>query len=368
MAVSKSSTTSTKSLLVVAAVVAVGAAGWYGWQYFAGERPPASETRIDKAGGKSSKKAANQEALIDEALHVTGLKRQLEQLPQQVRDGVAAAPGRGKIPPAVAQEIEQIVLSSFNEQNIHQRIVGRLKKDFNQQYLQALIADFSTPAVKRMVAMEVKTGTLEEQAAFFNTLSAKPLSQERINAIQQLDQATKGSELGADIALSSIKAMAVATVGDNATELAKLEKTLEKQRSAMIANLRNTILAYYAFLYREASDAELSAYARIYEGEHAKWFTDIAMGALKDGFDNASKQSGERLVALMKSRGLPQPTVAGAGGKSAAATAGPGEKPAAPAQDAVTAGTTPSKTLMDARECLALEGNQAIATCAEQYR
>lgn len=363
MALAKSMSQSTKSLLALAAVVAVAAAGWFGWQHFSGEPTPAADSRVNKSGKKS---AANQNALIHEAMNVTGLARQLEQLPQQFRDGLASAPGQEKLPPAVAREIEQIVLQAFNDQNIQQTIVARLKKDFNQQHLQALIADFSRPEVKRMVEMEVKAGTPEEQAAFFSTLPKKPLSQERIQAIQRLDQATRGSELGADITLSSMKTMAIAAMGDNAAEIAKLEAALAQQRDAMIATLRNTILAYYAFVYREASDAELSSYAKLYEGEHAKWFATITLDALKEGFNGAAKQSGERLAALMQERGRPAPTADGAP-PAAPTMAGPGEKPGATA-NARTASATSGKSHMDARECLGLSDNRAIAKCAEQYR
>ena len=296
-----------RGLYALAGVVILLGGGWLGWQYHPnhGSAPQASIV--------SKQPVPNRDKLIDEVLMATGLNRQLEQLPEQVRAGMEAVPGNEKLPPAVTEAIGKIVGDSFAEQHLHDQVLDRLKANFDQKRLQAILDDFSSPLVKRMVAMEVKANTPQEQMDFIQELSSKPLSQERVTAIQELDLTTHASKLDTEITLASIKAMARGLMGNNKEALAELDQSLEEQRISIEAKLHQAMLINMAFIYRDASDEDLSAYAKIYGAAHNQWLSNIVTGALSDGIQNASKKIGERLEAMMKNNDQPSPAVAGSG-------------------------------------------------------
>ena len=373
-------TNTTKGLLALIGVAVLAAGGWFAWRYFYSDQPAPAQLANVESKPASITSATNQDKLISEVLDVTGIKRQVEQLPEQVRGSFAEAPSREKLSPEVARAIEKIATESFAEENINAHIMAQLKAKFDQKRMQAIVADFSLPLAKRMVTLETTLGTPEDQTAFFNGLAASPLAPARISVLQQLDRASNASELGADIAMISIHAMAEGMVGNNPAERALLEREMEKENKRTKENMRDSMMGSMAYVYRNASDADLALYAKIYETEHTKWLADIVMNTLKQGMKNASKRTGERLASLMKSRGAQQAAVEGAAGAAVApkaakpnANSSPNPNPKTDAQPAAAqqvAAPVPKrrKPEGDIQKCLALEDNRAIAKCTEQYR
>ena len=374
-------TNTTKGLLVLIGVVVLGAGAWFAWQYFYVDQPAPAQLANDQSKPASITSAKNQDQLISEVLDLTGLKRQVEQLPDQVRSGFAEAPSREKLSPELMRAIEKIATESFAEENINAHIVAQLKAKFDQKRMQAVVADFSSPLAKRMVRLETTMGTSADQAAFFSGLAAKPLAPTRISVLQELDRVSSASELGADIAMISVNAMAEGMVGNNPTERALLEREMEKEAKRTKENMRDSMMGSMAYVYRTASDADLALYAKIYETEHVKWLADIVMNTLKQGMKNASKRTGERLASLMKSRGAQQAAVDGAARAAVTPKAEkphanpspnsnpkPGAQTEAAPQVAAPAPPKRRKPDGDIQKCLALEDNRAITKCTEQYR
>jgi hypothetical protein len=170
--------------------------------------------------------------------------------------------------------------------------------------------------------------------------------------------------------MASMRAMALGAAGSNPNAASEIDKAMERQRTTVSANVRKSSLMSTAFTYRDATDAELSEYIKIYESDHGKWFTGIVSSAIIAEFKTASGQVGEKLAALIKSK---QPPVASAKTPTAphvAAAEGPRSSggpsdTARPAVAAHQAGRYPSG---DLRSCLELHTTVEIIKCAEQGR
>lgn len=333
---------------VVGGVVLLAAAGWLGWQYFddAAPAPVAKAQPVAPAKAAGPAKAAAptdagpaQDKLIADTLLASGLKQQLEQLPQQLVAGVRqSGKQRSKASPAVVKAIENAVAESFTAQNFHARVSADLKKNFDGQRLQALLKDFSAPAAKRMIEREQAALSPEEFARFSRSPAATRPTPQRAGLLKRIDAATRASDLAVDVAFTSMKAVALGVVGEGAEKTAGVDKAIEKQRAATTQRIRNATLLNLAFSFRDASDAELEEYARIYEADNSKWFTGIVYTSLLEEVKSASAKAGERIASLES-------------------------KPAAPAARPVR-----SMAGSDARTCLGLATNTAIIKCAEAYR
>jgi len=355
LALPKLTLTKRQILTVAGGVVLAAAAGWLGWQYFEDTGPaPAAVTKPQPvtaakqpAAGKAAAPAdagAAQDKLIEEVLIASGLKQQLSQLPQQLIAGVRhLGKQRSKTSPALAKTIENAVAEAFTAQGFQDRVRADLKKNFDQKRLPALLADLSTPAAKRMVALEQVSPSPEELVQFARSPAATRPSPQRTSLIKRIDAAAKAGDLAVDAAFASMKAVASGIVGGDAGAAAAVDKTIEKQRASATADIRNATLRNLAFGYRDASDADLEAYAKIYEGENGKWFSGIVYAAILEEIKSASARAGERIGA--------QAT-----------------KPAAPQRTAAEHAATGSKARADATTCLGLATNAEIIKCAQQYR
>lgn len=334
--------------VVVGGVILLAAAGWLGWQYFedAGPAPVAKLQPVTASKAVGPAKAAApvdpgpaRDKLIADALLASGLKRQLDQLPQQLVAGVRqAGKQRSKASPAVVKAIENAVADSFTAQNFHARVSADLKKNFDEPRLQALLKDFSTPAAKRMIELEQAAPAPEEFSRFARSPAATRSTPQRAGLLKRIDAATRASDLAVDVAFTSMKAVALGVVGEGAGKAAAVDKAIEKQRASTTQRIRNATLLNLAFSFRDASDAELEEYARIYETANSKWLTGIVYTSLLEEVKSASTRAGERIASLAS-------------------------KPAASA-------ATPARSMAgaDARTCLDLATNTAIIKCAEAYR
>jgi hypothetical protein len=340
-------------LPIVGGVVIVSAAGWFGWQYFedAGPVPavPAKPQPVTAAKSPAAAKAAApadagpaRDKLIEDTLVASGLKRQLDQLPQQLIAGVRqSGTQQSKASPAVAKAIENAVAGSFTAQGFHDRVGADLKKNFDQQRLQALLKDFSTPAAKRMIELQQAAPSPDELARFARSPAVTRPSAQRAGLVKRIDAAIRASDLAVDVAFSSMKAVALGLIGDGAGKAAAVDNAIEKQRASATQKIRVATLLNLAFGFKDASDTDLEEYARIYEAENSKWFTGIVYASLLEEVKRASAQAGERIGSLAS-------------------------KPAAPAAKPVR--SIRPKAGADARACLDLATNTAVMNCAERYR
>ena len=347
------SLTRNQILAITGGVVLAAAAGWFGWHYFEEARPapvapskpqPVTAAKPPGAGKAAAPadSAAAQDKLIEDVLVASGMNQQLTQLPQRLMAGVVqASQQKTKASPAVAKAIENAVAESFTAQGFHDRIRADLKKHFDQKRLRALLDELSTPAAKRMIELAQASPSPQEFARFSRSAAATRPSSERASLIKRIDAATRASDLALDVAFSSMKTVAMGIVGEGAQKTATVDKVIEKQRASATQEIRNATLLNLAFVYRNASDAELKEYAKICETENSKWFTDIVYASMLEEVKSASTKAGERIGELASKPG----------------------KSASPAAKPIR-----SKAGTDARTCLGLATNAAIIKCAEQYR
>ena len=334
---------------IVGGAVVLAAAGWFGWQYFAEDAappPPAPSKPQAVAAAKPPAKAATpaeiekaRDKLIGEVLVASGLKQELDQLPDHLLAGVRqSGKHRAKASPAIFNAIEDAMAESFTADGFQGRVGAALQKDFDQKRLQALLRDFSTPTAKTMIELQRAAQSPEQFAAFARSAAATRPAPERAALIKRIDAATRASDLAVEVAFVSMKALALGIAGEGAGKAAAIDKAIEKQRAATTRRIRDATLLNLAFSFRDASNADLEKYAGIHETENSKWFNGLVYTALLAEVQAASAEAGERIAKL-------------------------GTKPMA-----VAARHGGSKSGADARACLNLATNTAIIKCAEAYR
>jgi hypothetical protein len=277
--------------------------------------------------------------LVGEVLAASGLKQELDELPQRLVAGVRqSGKEQMKAPPALINAIENVVAESFTAAGFQTRVGAALKKDFDLKRLQGVLEDFSTPAAKSMVELEHRPQSADALAAFARSAAAKNPAPARAALIKRIDAATRASDLAVDTAFASMKALAMGIVGEGGRKAGAVEKAIEKQRAAAMSKIRDATLLNLAYTFKDASDADLEKYAAIYETDNSKWFYGLVYTALLAEAQAASAAAGERISEL----DIKPMTVAARHG-------GP-------------------KSGADARSCLGLATNTDIIRCAEEYR
>jgi hypothetical protein len=298
--------------------------------------------------------------MIDEALVVTGLGQQLDTLPEQLAAGMKQGLANRQVPPALSQDIERISAESFTAQGFQRRVREGLKANYDEKRLRALVSDASTPVVKKMTGFELAKPSQTELAAYFSSLASNPIPAQRQALLERLDEASNASGLGTEVALTSLRAMALGAAGGNPNAAAEIDRAMEGQRPVLLASIRQSSLPVMAYTYRNATDAELSEYIKLYESDHGKWFMSIVSAALVEEFKSASGQFGEKIAALAKAKRAEDRAASAAGSGAGSASADGGiQRTAAQGRGS----RDPNK---DLRHCLDLATTVEIIRCAEQ--
>jgi len=335
-----------KLLPILGGVVVLAAAAWFGWGYFMEEPappPPAPKPHVVKPAAKkptpkqkAEEAAKARDKLIEDVMSATGLRPQLNELPQQMVAGVQESGKQMKqAKAAVVKAIEEEIARAFTAQGFQDRVNAALKDKFDQKRMQALQKAFSAPAAKSMIGMERAPHSAQELAQFARSKEAKQPAPERAALIKRIDSATKASELATDIAFASMKALAQGMAGADARRAGAIDKMMEKQRTASTKKIQDATLLNLAFSFKDASNADLEKFAAIYESEDSKWFYALVHDALLEEVKSASAKAGEQ-IANLKVQSAPKRVQAKAHG--------------------------------DARACLKLATNAEIIKCAEAYR
>jgi hypothetical protein len=337
---------------ILGGVIVVAALAWFGWQHFVENATPPRPARrphiVAKAKPHAPVKPAPLSAearakLIAEVLSVTGLKQELDQLPERMMTGVRQYDKQQlKTPPALAEGIEDAVAKSFTADGFNSRVNAALTKNFDQGRLQALVREFSAPAAKNMVAQENAPRSPEDYAAFERSAAAKPPVPAREALIKRIDAASRASDTAVDVAFASMQALAVGIVSEEQGKTGSVAQAIEQKRAASDSKIRAATLLNLGFSFKDASDADLQKYARICENANTKWFYSLVHDALVEEATADSTNAGN-LISQLKI------------------------KPAKPAKKIAARHYGP-KHGADARACLALSTNEAIIKCAEAYR
>lgn len=351
LAVPKLSLSKKQAPAVALGAIVVFAGLWFGWQYFAEEPPPPPAKRPQpvtaaKPQAKPLSPAEIEKArdkLVEDVLAATGLKQQLDQLPQALAAGVRQSPPpKKKAAAAMSKTIDDALAEAFSSIGFSARVSADLKKNFDQKRLQALLKDFSTPAAKSMVQAERASATAEERAQFARSPAATQPSAQRADLIKRIDAASRASELAVETASVTMSTLAAGIAGENARKAAAMDKTIEKQRASTAQAVRDATMLNIAYGFKDASDADLQKYAEIYETENSKWLYGLVYAALLEEVKTAATDAGKRIAeSAVKPAAKPATTAAKSHG---------------------------ARTGADARACLELATNAAIIKCAEEYR
>ncbi|MCE3001052.1 MAG: hypothetical protein ACK59Y_00905 [Betaproteobacteria bacterium] len=331
------------------AAVTVAIIGWMGWDAFMAEPPPPPPPPV--AAKPKPPAEVPPEKLVDQLLEVSGLSRQLAQIPEQAKMGARQSAVKSA-DAAVTAEIEKIVAESFKAERYQQRVREALTKDFERKRIESLNKAFAAPQVKKIVEIESKPMNGEELAAFAKEVSKKPLSAERVKLLSDFADTTRSHEFLVALFIGTARAMMIGIVGGDAAAMKKFDADLEKNKAALMQGLRGMVLTISAFVYREVPDAELAEYAKLYESEDAKWMVAKVMNAIIEETRVSAEPAGIKIAEMGKARKggaatVKAPTAAGAAGPAPMLTA---------------------RARLDARECLKFDTNQAVHRCAERFR
>ncbi len=250
------------------------------------------------------------DALIDEALTLSGVRTQIEGLPAQVRAGAELAKS-SPLPAPERAKVARIIGDAFRAGPILAAVRAGLQKSYDATQMGLLLAQLRTPVARRMATLEaviVDPHIGQKLREFAARLKDAPPARERVARLAQLDAATRTTdfvlELRATAVASAFKVLGALMPPEKRMTPAQVDlaarNAVEQQRDAA----RQETLLMFLYVYREATDQELDEYLGIEAGEPGRWFQTIYRKALTEALTAATETAVSQIAKAFRPKPL----------------------------------------------------------------
>jgi hypothetical protein len=319
------------------------------------ENIPAS----NPASANGAASTANQDQLIEQLLTVSGMKKSLQQLQNQVNPSIKPGTTATGEAAEFQDEVAKLYSASYPKDIFLNSVKDAMKKHFDEKRYSHLLQLLSTPLSMRMADLESVDPTPEDFQNYVSQISSHPLSADRIKLIQRLDSATRSSAMLNTLTIASIESSAIAMSEDCIVNEAKIRKEIEKQLPEIQKATRSRAQITLAFTYRDISDVDLGEYVNTYEDKDSKWLQQYIQLAIEEQFKSGTRKVGFGMKEIVQSH-KPKKTMFAPKCNDQEATE---EK--APDSHPVSKARQPSGG-QDLRDCLKLEDSAKVIECTEK--
>lgn len=250
-------------------------------------------------------------ALAARLVERSGLARQLEEYPRQVREQMEQA--RGQVPEALFAATRDAAMASYDPGALAAEIAGTLTKTLSRADIEQALVWLESGVGQRVTRAEEAAAASSSPAvlqAYAAELERRPLPAERTRLIAGLIDATRAVEQGARAAESVSLAVAL---GIDAAQPEQSRLGLGRLREAMrlmmpAAELRARISALlpptFAYTYRELDDADLAAYLEFSRSPLGQRYHDALVRAFTEALTRASYSMGPLIEQALRGKAI----------------------------------------------------------------
>lgn len=215
-------------------------------------------------------------AAIDESLRLSGMRNHLAALRERLTR-VLENDYRADFD--VRRWITRSLSSSFAPENYARPIRQALLDDYNADAMARVLAWYRSGTARKIVRLEqngAEPGQGPARRKYLATLEDRQPSENRLVLTFRIDEGLRGSE-GATAAVRAVATgwnRGIEQMMDepDRTEVRQLETALTIYRAQIRDEISEDILREMMYTYRDATDAELGAYAEFLESDAGKWF------------------------------------------------------------------------------------------------
>jgi hypothetical protein len=210
--------------------------------------------------------------------------------------------------------LAQTIDSGFSPEAYVKPIRQALLDSYNADALARVLIWYRSPTGKKMVRLEqagAAPGQLQARSKYLATLENKQPSEDRLVLIFRIDEASRRSEatFAADKALTNGWNLGIQQVLSDSEqrEVTQTRLALDLFRAQLRDVVSEEILRDMMYGYRDATDAELRAYAEFLESDAGKWFFSTVYKGQQAVLEKAPDKVAEEFVRSVQQRQTARP-------------------------------------------------------------
>lgn len=249
--------------------------------------------------------ASSREDQIGELMKLSGIERQLAQLPSLMN--MRMGQQKRNVPPEVQEGMNKALLEAYHPGVLLAILRGVAARIYNPEKMSATLAWLKGDVGKHMTSLEIASSTVEGQKAkndYAKSWETHPPDQDRIQLMLRFNKATQATELSIQILVASFDGMMKGMMA-----LMPVEKRIGDEKMAEIKNkmvqqmaepLLNQAIVGFMFTYRDVSTEDMGKAIAFYESDAGVWYQDVMVDGLLKGMEESGIRFGQQVESITK--------------------------------------------------------------------
>lgn len=237
--------------------------------------------------------------LAREAMVLSGAQAMLEATGQMLEKQSIDDPRMAKLGKNERAKLLTIMKSVMDGRRMADDLTTALAGTHDRDRLTAAVATMRDPQFRKTtqaIVAETLVATDQKVIAYAKTFEKTPPDPARVKLIQQLDTATDGARILADIRYESVEVM----MGQHAT--AEDRAKLPEMRKQIETAAQNEFLVRNLYVVRKLDNATLEAYVRAHENEPMGWLARQMGYGIQRAIVKAVGELGQKMAAFAPSK------------------------------------------------------------------
>jgi uncharacterized protein DUF4124 len=241
------------------------------------------------------------EALITEALEISGTKHALEMIPAHIRAQLDVR--QTPIKPEEKARVVKILGDAFRTDVLYGAVRAAFKANYDPSRMGFVIGQLRTPLFRKVAAMEVaasEPGAKQDLERFAIGLQGDVPKPARVALVQRYEASMRSAELQIEMGVVAFKAVSrslepvlPSEKRPTAREMDSAERTLRAKQDSLVRDA----LVRWLYTFRSLTDEELGEYVAFAETDAGRWFVTTQRKGLLDAMRTAMDAAARQMAA-----------------------------------------------------------------------
>lgn len=246
------------------------------------------------------------EALIGEALEISGTKNALETIPAHIRAQFDAR--QTPLKPEEKARVVKILGDAFRTEVLYGAVRGAFRSNYDPSRMGFVIAQLRTPLFRKVAALEVaasEPGAKQDLERFAIGLQGDIPKPVRVALVQRYEAAMRSAELQIEMGVVAYRAVTRSlepVLPSEKRPTARETDFAERTLRAQLDRLVREALVRWLYTFRSLTDEELAEYVAFGETDAGRWFVGTQRKGLLDAMRTAMDAAARQMAAAFPGR------------------------------------------------------------------
>jgi len=243
----------------------------------------------------------DREALITEALEISGTKHALETIPAHIRAQLDVR--QTPIKPEEKARVVKILGDAFRPDVLYGAVRAAFKANYDPSRMGFVIGQLRTPLFRKVAALEVaasEPGAKQDLERFAIGLQGDVPKPARVALVQRYEASMRSAELQIEMGVVAFRAVSrslepvlPSEKRPTAREMDSAERTLRAKQDSLVRDA----LVRWLYTFRSLTDEELGEYVAFAETDAGRWFVTTQRKGLLDAMRTAMDAAARQMAA-----------------------------------------------------------------------